>query len=183
MIAALFVCRDSVYKGLSGVDCWDIDRDARGYRGGSRVVAHPPCRAWASLRHCAKPRVDEKDLAFFAIEAVRRCGGVLEHPVLSTFWAAAGVPLCGVDAFGGWSFVVDQFWFGHRARKRTRLYVVGRDFGDFPRMPLVIGESPCTVGLWSGRDRERCRPSIKKREYEATPIEFAKYLVDLAGGK
>lgn len=36
------------------------------------------------------------------------------------------------------------------------------------------------MGLWSGRDKATCRPSIAKREYESTPVEFAKWLVELA---
>ena len=50
-VAAMFVRADSVYKTIPGVDCWDIDRDARLWPGGCPVVAHPPCRAWGRLRH------------------------------------------------------------------------------------------------------------------------------------
>jgi hypothetical protein len=38
-IAALFVCADSIYRTLPGVDCWDIERDARNWPGGCPVVA------------------------------------------------------------------------------------------------------------------------------------------------
>ena len=180
-IAALFVRADSIYKTLPGVDAWDIERDALCWPGGTPVVAHPPCRAWASLRHCAKPRAGEKALALFAIEQVRRWGGVLEHPARSTLWPAAGLPEPGaIDAFGGWTLVVDQYWWGHRARKRTRLYVCGVRPSSIPQMPMALGEATHTVGLWSGRDRARCRPSIAKREFESTPPEFARWLVDLA---
>ena len=181
-VAALFVRADSIYKTLPGVDAWDIERDALRWPGGMPVVAHPPCRAWGSLRHFAKPRAGEKSLALFAVDQVRRWGGVLEHPARSTLWPVAGLPEPGdADAFGGWTLVVDQHWWGHRAQKRTRLYVCGIEARDLPDMPMRLGEATHTVGLWSGRDRVRCRPSIAKPEYEATPPEFARWLVDLAG--
>ncbi|WAG77019.1 hypothetical protein LMK08_16720 [Metapseudomonas furukawaii] len=180
-VAVLFARADSIYKTLPGCDVYDMERDARTFPGGLPVVAHPPCRAWASLRHHAKPRDGEKDLAYFAISAVRNNGGVLEHPWLSTLWDAAGLPAPGrTDEWGGWTLPVDQNWFGHRARKRTRLYIVGVSPRHIPEMPIVLGEATHTVGLWSGRDRERCRPSIAKWEYEHTPQALAEWLVELA---
>ena len=79
-IAVLFARADSNYKQLPECDVWDAERDARNWPGGCQVVAHPPCRAWGRLRHFAKPRDDEKDLARFAVAQVRKWGGVLEHP-------------------------------------------------------------------------------------------------------
>jgi len=180
-VAVLFVRADSTYKSMPGVDCYDEARDARTFVGGVPVVAHPPCRAWASLRHCAKPRPDEKGLALWAVEQVRRFGGVLEHPLNSTLWPVAGLPQPGErDAWGGWTLIVHQHWFGHRAEKRTRLYIVGCEPGDIPQMPLKLGAATHTVGLWSGRNRATCRPSIGKPEFEATPPEFAAWLIELA---
>jgi hypothetical protein len=180
-VAVLFARADSYYKTLSGVDVYDIERDARTWPGGCPVVAHPPCRAWASLRNWAKPREGEKDLAHIAIAHVREFGGVLEHPLLSTLWKVAGLPEPGAfDSFGGWTLIVDQHWFGHRARKRTRLYICGVRPADIPVMPMKLGEATHTVGLWSGRDRATCRPSITKPEYEGTPPELARWLVALA---
>lgn len=180
-IAVLFARSDSVYKTLPGCDVWDAERDALRWPGGNPVVAHPPCRAWASLRHHAKPRHGEKDYALWAIKQVRAYGGVLEHPLLSTLWKVAGLPEPGErDEFGGWTLIVDQNWWGHRARKRTRLYIVGCDAVDLPVMPMRLGEATHTVGLWSGRNKETCRPSIAKREFESTPVEFAEWLCDLA---
>lgn len=179
-VAVLYVRGDSVYKSL-GVDCWDIERDARLYSGPFPVVVHPPCRAWGRLRHFAKPRLDEKALGLHAASMVRKYGGVLEHPAASTLFAAAGLPRpgCGVDDFGGWSIQVPQFWWGHRAYKSTWLYVVGCAPGSIPRFPLVLGDAPCTVGLYSGRDRATCRKEISKKEREATPVDFARWLIDL----
>jgi hypothetical protein len=180
-VAVLFARADSVYKELPWTDVWDIHRDATRWPGGSPVVAHPPCRAWASLRHCAKPRAGEKDLAFLAIGHVRRYGGVLEHPQLSTLWKGASLPEVGRrDEYGGWTLIVDQQWFGHRARKRTKLYIVGCSPQQLPTMPMVLGEATHTVGLWSGRDKQKARPSIRKSEFEATPREFAIWLCEVA---
>jgi hypothetical protein len=180
-VAVLFARADSVYKTMQGVHVYDIDRDARTFPGGMPVVAHPPCRAWASLRNWAKPREGEKDLAHLAVSHVRRFGGVLEHPQLTTLWKVAGLPEPGSrDDHGGWTLVIDQNWWGHRARKRTRLYVVGCEPHEVPAIPLVLGEATHTVGLWSGRNKATCRPGIAKREYEHTPTELAAWLVDLA---
>lgn len=181
-VAALFVRADSIYKALPGVDAWDIGRDARKWPGGCPAVAHPPCRAWGRLRHFAKPRLDEKELAFFAVEKVREFGGVLEHPASSSLWPAAGLPKpgCGRDAFGGWSIEVPQKWWGHRAEKNTWLYVLGVGPSELPAVPLDLRPASHTVGLWSGRDRSRARPDLPKAEREATPPEFARWLVELA---
>lgn len=180
-VAVLFARADSHYKTLPDVEVFDMERDARTYDGPWPVVAHPPCRAWASLRNHAKPRPDERNLGRLAVALVREFGGVLEHPLRTTLWDAQRLPDVGErDAFGGFTFVVDQNWWGHRAQKRTKLYVVGCEPSDIPDMPLRLGEATHTVGLWSGRDKERCRPSIAKSEYEHTPPELARWLVDLA---
>ena len=180
-VAVLFAREDSVYKTISGCDVYDINRDARCYEGALPVVAHPPCRAWASLRFHAKPRPDEKQLAHFAIEQIRKNGGVLEHPQKSTLWPVAGLPEPGQrDEYGGFTLVVNQHWWGHRAQKATRLYIVGIEPHDVPAYPIRIDEPTHTVGLWSGRNKKTARPSISKREYESTPVEFAKWLVELA---
>lgn len=153
-VAILFARQDSIYKSMPDCDVYDIKRDARNYAGDLPVVAHPPCRAWASLRHCAKPWVGEKDLAHFAIAQIRKFGGVLEHPLRLTLWPVAGLPRSEQrDAWGGWSL---------------------------PIMPMTLGDATHTVGLWSVRNRKTCRPSVGKKEYEATPTQLAEWLVKLA---
>lgn len=168
--AALYVRADTVYKQIAGVDCWDIDRDARGFDGPLPVVAHPPCRAWGRLRGMAKPRHDEKALGFHAVDCVRRFGGVLEHPAYSLLWDESGMPKpgYGVDAFGGWTFPVMQQWFGHRAPKSTWLYVVGCNPKDLPGYGIILGLAAGRVELMGRAERER------------TPKKFAEWLVDLA---
>jgi hypothetical protein len=180
-IAVLFARADSIYKTLPGCDVWDAERDARTWPGGSPVVAHPPCRLWASLRHKSKAPAEEKDLAIQAVAHVRRWGGVLEHPLFSTLWRTVGLPEPGErDEWGGHTQAIHQHWFGHRAQKSTRLYIVGCEPRDMPAMPLKLGPATHTVGLWSGRDRATCRPSISKPEFEQTPPALAEWLVELA---
>jgi hypothetical protein len=78
-ISALYVRKDSVYKTL-GVDCWDIERDARNWPGGNAVICHPPCRAWGQMSHFANPRPDEKQLAIISIGLIREWGGGIGTP-------------------------------------------------------------------------------------------------------
>lgn len=183
-VAVLFARQDSIYKAISGCDVFDIDRDARTYTGDLPVVAHPPCRAWGRLRQFAKPRPDEKDLAIFAIDQIRRLGGVLEHPAQSSLWPVAGLPPCGAsgDAYGGWSLAVDQFWFGHRARKRTFLYICGIEPSQLPPLPLVLGDAPMIITSSRRRaaDGSRYRKAVPDVEREATPRDFALWLLEVA---
>lgn len=191
MIAVLFARADSCYKALPGCDVWDAERDARLWGGGAAVVAHPPCRAWGRLRHMARPRVDEKDLARLAVSLVRRFGGVLEHPAFSTLWADQQLPLpgSGADAYGGWTLPIVQHWWGHRAEKATWLYVVGCAPSFVPSIPLDLSEATHKIG-GSGRRRNGSRinkgepgwrPEVSHQEREHTPPALAAWLVDLAG--
>lgn len=181
-VAVLFARADSIYKSMQVCEVFDVERDARNYAGVLPVIAHPPCRAWGRLRHFAKPRPDEKDLALFAVQNVQKYGGVLEHPEASSLWRAAGLPppSWGMDEFGGWTLPVVQHWFGHRTRKATWLYIVGVPPAALPSIPLVLGEASHVVSRWSGRDRSRARPEIGKAEREATPVEFARWLIEVA---
>lgn len=185
-VAVLFARRDSNYKELPSVGVWDADRDARNFPGGCPVVAHPPCRAWGSLRNKANPRPDEKQLALWAVEQVRRWGGVLEHPERSTLWEAAGLPgVGGFDQWGGFTIKVDQHWWGHRARKRTLLYICGITRREVPRVPLTLTEPTHVVSSGyaphRGHRHRSAKPEISKAEREHTPPEFAAWLVELAG--
>lgn len=175
VVAVLFARSDSNYKSLDQTDVWDADRDARKWPGGLPVVAHPPCRAWGRLRHFAKPRDDEKELAHFAVRQVREYGGVLEHPASSSLWTAAGLPAIGErDEFGGWTLPISQHWWGHRAEKKTWLYIVGCAPSCIPDLPMVLGEAECVIGSKSGRKE------ISKAEREHTPKELAIWLIALA---
>lgn len=152
-------------------DVWDAARDARLYAGPWPVVAHPPCRGWGRLRNFAKPRCDELELALHAVDAVRRWGGVLEHPHGSKLWECAELPAPGVvDAYGGFTVTVDQGWWGHEAPKPTWLYVVGMPRHHLPVLPVA------PLRRRSGRTLD-----MTPADRERTPWLFADWLVRLAG--
>lgn len=189
-VAVLFARSDSVYKTLPGCDVYDMERDARTWPGGAPVVAHPPCRAWGRLRAFAKPRHDEKDLARWAVTQVRKWGGVLEHPESSTLWADQKLPRYSNerDGYGGWTMPIHQWWFGHRAQKRTWLYIVGVNPWEIPDFPLRLGQSDCRIRLDKRRpDGTHIRkgdpdyqPILGDAEREHTPPDLAVWLVELA---
>lgn len=180
-VAVLFARRDSVYKTL-GADVWDGDRDALKWPGGAPVVAHPPCRAWGSLAHFAKPRDGEKELGPWAVAQVRRWGGVLEHPARSRLWAAAGLPLGAArDDFGGYTLSVDQRWWGHRANKATWLYVCGAPAKSLPEWPLRIDEGTHYIMRDNrGFTRNAGKLRLPTPEREATPPALAAWLLEVA---
>jgi hypothetical protein len=176
-IAVLFARKDSVYKTLPSCDVWDAERDARQWPGGSPVVAHPPCRAWGRLRHFARPREGEIELAVWAVEQVRKWGGVIEHPKGSRLWVSR-LPYPGeTDEFGGWTLPILQWWWGHRAEKATWLYIVGCRPDSIPPIPLLLGEATHVVQSLKRSDH---KPHIAKSEREHTPVQLAEWLVELA---
>ena len=178
MVTVLFARPDSIYKSLPDCDVWDAERDVRNWPGGCPVVAHPPCRAWGRLRHFARLVEGEKELALWAVEQVRLFGGVLEHPSGSTLWQAAGLPLPGErDEWDAWTLPVLQQWWGHRATKSTWLYFCGIEPAQLPPIPFVLGRASHTLSSSKKKDR---RPEITKAEREHTPIELAKWLVEVA---
>lgn len=186
-VAALFVRSDSIYKTIPGVDCYDVERGARTWPGGVPAVCHPPCRTWGHLKHFATAaRPGEHELGIWAVEQVRKFGGVVEHPSGSNLFRECG---CGLpeglpDQYGGRVIRVDQFHWGHKARKRTLLYIVGAD--ELPLQPLREGH-PTHVIDRPGKTRKKERPGsagrllwCTKAEREATPPDFALWLVEIA---
>ena len=128
----------------------------------------------------AKPREDEKALAPWAIEQIRRFGGVLEHPANSKLWPELNLPVPGKrDLYGGWTLPIHQHWWGRRAEKKTRLYIVGCDPKDIPDIPLRIDEPTHVIGD-VGRAGMGKRPEVSKAEREQTPKELAIWLCELA---
>lgn len=134
-VAALYVDGSGVYANLPGVEVWDEARDARLYEGPWPVVAHPPCKAWSIMGQC-RPEIERGDdggTFWAALQAVEQYGGVLEHPALSLAWKVYGLPKPPGIGWQkswlkpGWSCVVDQAHYGHRANKWTWLYFVGDD--------------------------------------------------------
>jgi hypothetical protein len=187
MIAALYVEKHGVYSDIPGVDAWDEARDARKYDGPWPVVAHPPCARWCRLAPVNLARYglaigDDGGVFAAALSAVRKFGGVLEHPASTLAWAAYGLPRpprAGWQATlcGGWVCQVQQRRYGHRARKSTWLYAFGVD------PPTVLwgeGEPP---EAWVSTDRPCATMTVElmgKKERLSTPIAFRNLLCGIA---
>lgn len=187
MIAALYVETDGAYCGLPGVDPWDVQRDARTYAGPHPVVAHPPCSAWSKLAGLVEARWGHKrgdDGGCFAsaLAAVRRWGGVLEHPAYSHAWRAYGLLSPAErgwsvgDWHGGWVCQVEQGHYGHPARKQTWLYANGADLPE-----MVWGRAPArAVVSWCRNRWDSDLPRIGKAEAARTPAAFRDILIGIA---
>lgn len=196
MIAALYVLPRGCYFGLEDVEPWDQERDARAYAGPWPVVAHPPCERWGRYWGGAPttwPRLakgDDNGCFKAALAAVRKWGGILEHPEGSAAWEAFGLKkphhkggwIRAGD--GGWTCCVEQGWYGHAARKKTWLYANGVELPE-----LKWGKSPATAKLYEGfHGAEERRRAIKTgicqrlsaRQRAATPIPFRDLLLSIA---
>lgn len=205
-VAALFVEAGGCYFGLSGVDPWDEKRDARKYDGPYPVIAHPPCQRWGKMwmgrpSYVAKTGIRKKkgdDGGCFAaaLKAVRKHGGVIEHPWGSHAWAHFGIakpPRKGgwikADEYGGFTCCVEQGRYGHYVRKPTLLYVFGIKEADLPE--LLWAHSQAVYPQWA---IEKYGIAKCKRAGEmafkgggtdsspriATPLPFRDLLISLA---
>jgi hypothetical protein len=195
VIAALFVARGGVYWDVEGVDAWDESRDARLYDGPWPVVAHPPCARWCRLaglveKRWGHRRGDDGGTFEAALAAVRRWGGVLEHPAYSSAWAEFGLPVPGKD--GGWqhglcggaSCQVEQWRYGHPAKKATWLYAHG--VRELPALRWGYAHDVAAEGLamvsWCGNHTKsgKKRPRTTHRSGSATPAEFRDELLGIS---
>lgn len=202
MIAALYAETNGCYFGLDGVDPWDEARDARLYAGPWPVVAHPPCQRWGRFWHGStrKPHQyklgDDGGCFAAALAAVRKFGGVLEHPADSHAWRAFG--LKPPDRYAGWQSAgwcghidgrtcyVEQGHYGHMSRKPTWLYAIGVALpeldwsrGEQRLHPVALErygyEKARRIGMTAmvgGKDKTRIR--------NATPIPFRDLLISIA---
>lgn len=199
MIAALYVEPGGAYFGVAGVDPWDAARDARLYAGPWPVVAHPPCERWGRFWHGSprKPHQfklgDDGGCFAAALAAVRRFGGVLEHPADSHAFKAFGLnapPRSGgwvaADGLGGAACYVEQGFYGHAARKPTWLYACGV---TLPELRWGRGEQRLHPGLVAkyGYAYARRQGVIslmggkdKKAKRNATPLPFRDVLIAMA---
>lgn len=190
MIAALYVQPGGAYYGLDGVDPWDEGRDARLYAGPHPVVAHPPCQRWGNLaavnfaRWGGDHNQPGNDGGTFAaaLDAVKRWGGVLEHPAGTKAWAAHGLsrPLSigWQRELDGWVCEVWQSAYGHRANKATWLFYSG----DQPPFPLRWERPRGThqVGFHDQRGKAANKPTLSSAEANATPKAFRDEMIRLA---
>jgi hypothetical protein len=176
-VAVLCVKPGSHYRALTGVECFDRERDARTFAGGMPVVAHPPCAQWGRLRMLAKPDQAERELGPMCVEWVQRCGGVLEHPASSRLFAECGLPGPGSRDRFGWTMSVELRWWGFPARKLTWLYVVGVEPHEI-QCPLSLAPASMVIDRTAGTGpRRRLLPKSRREE---TPLTMCEWLVDLA---
>lgn len=210
-VAALFVETNGCYFGLPDVDPWDKARDARQYAGPWPVVAHPPCERWGRYwggSPTTWPRLqlgDDGGCFEAALAAVRRWGGVLEHPEASHAWRHFGLnrpPRSGAwvnaDWQGGWTCCVEQGAYGHRARKATWLYACGVDAPSLEWGKAEGDFANIDQGFHSAEERARWKQTgeatpyirqamtgdasqrLTQRERAATPIPFRDLLLSIA---
>lgn len=197
MIAALFVDERGVYSTLPDVEVWGVTRDARLYPGPHAVICHSPCARWGRYwggSPTTWPRLvkgDDDGCFKAALAAVRRWGGVLEHPAHSHAWQAHGLPWPPSaggwqrDVDGGWCCHVEQGAYGHRARKATWLYACGVEPPD-----LKWGRAPGSFqrldeGYHSAEERRRAIRTgvcqrLSDRQRAATPLPFRDLLLSIA---
>ncbi len=191
VIAALYVETNGVYYGLPDVDPWDEARDARLYDGPWPVVAHPPCNRWCRLAPLNESqyglKVGEDGGTFAAaLDAVRKFGGVLEHPKASYAWQAFGLPVPKRNVWtstlldSGFVTEVSQSAYGNPTRKATWLYMVGDPVPmrwDDPACELIVSD------LGPGNSRRRGEDWIPGVQYAAasrTTPAFRDALIALA---
>lgn len=191
VVAALFVETGGAYWNMEGVDPWDESRDARKYAGPYPVVAHPPCQRWGAMaavnyaRWGGDHNLPGNDGGCFtaALAAVRKWGGVLEHPAKSHAWAAHGLKKPSGAAWQGnpeEGFVCEvwQSAYGHRAAKATWLYYAGRQIPVQLRPERLKGTHQ--IGFQDQRGKARNKPTLGRREANATPPDFQAVLLGLA---
>lgn len=177
-----------MYAGLPDVEVWDEARDARLYAGPWPVVAHPPCARWCQLASVNEKRWgaligDDGGTFAAALVAVRKFGGVLEHPAYSLAWDHFGLPK--PTTRGGWTQSFDdpgyvtevsQVAYGALARKRTWLYYIGDAPAD-----LCWGE-PFAIAQVGGRSSHPNNKTVRLQHgaSAATPEAFRDVLLAMA---
>lgn len=199
MIAALYIEQEGCYANVDGVDAWCEMRDARCYAGPYPVVAHPPCQRWGRMDHGGpsapgtKRPGDDGGCFAAALSAVRKFGGVLEHPCDSKAWAAHGLTKpkrhagwVKADDCGGWTCYVEQGHYGHMSRKPTWLYAC---HVEFPELNWSKGEQrlhPTALARYGYAKARRIGMTAmvggkdKTKIRNATPVEFRDVLIGIA---
>jgi hypothetical protein len=186
-VAALYVDPHGVYSEVEGVDLWDEARDARLYDGPWPVVAHPPCARWSRLAGFTEARFgykcgDDGGCFAAALEAVRRFGGVIEHPAYSKAWDAFNLPeplviegwtggLCG-----GFAAYVEQGRYGLPVKKATWLYAYGVEPPELRWGRTLDAGNPERLN-WTGT---RSEPRVPGTVTARTPIAFRDVLLATA---
>lgn len=193
-VSALYVDPRGPYPKLVA-DWWDEKRDARLYAGPNPVVAHPPCERWGRywgggpmLVGTPKQKQLGDDAGCFAaaVRAVEKFGGVIEHPEGSHAFEQFG--LGRPEWRKGWErqngegavCCVAQGNYGHRARKLTWLYYVGRTEPPELDWSIPTGMARLDNGNVPGRPRAIHKARVDGFERLESPIAFAELLVAIA---
>lgn len=189
-LVALFVQPDGCYSNMDNIDSWDEQRDARLYSGSHPVIAHPPCQRWGKMANVNYARWGGEhnkpgnDGGCFesALSSVNKYGGILEHPAQTYAWPEYGLskPERGkwIKSGIGWVCEVWQSAYGHRANKATWLYYVGEKKPYSLDWSRIKGTHQ--IGFQDQRGKARNKPTLTKKEANATPIKFRDLLIDLA---
>jgi hypothetical protein len=177
-IAVLFVEKKSIYKSHEICDCYDKERDALTFNGSESVIAHPPCRLWGRLYKFAKGEPGEEALSVWAVNKVRMNGGVLEHPAYSRLWKHMNLPTGKrLDGWGGFTMSINQHWFGHRAEKKTFLYIVGISPDEVPEWKINFNAVTHTI---CSSKKKTGKKEVNKTERQKTPEAMALFLIEIA---
>lgn len=199
VVSALYVEAHGSYFDVQGVDPWHEGRDARKYAGPHPVVAHPPCQRWGRFWHGStrKPHQfklgDDAGCFKAALAAVRKFGGVLEHPCDSHAWKHFG--LTPPKRFKGWqpagdgighTCYVEQGHYGHMSRKPTWLYAA---HVTLPELDWTKGEQrlhPTALARYGYEKARRIGMTAmvggkdKTKIRNATPPAFRDVLISIA---
>jgi hypothetical protein len=190
MIDVLFAEKDGVYSRIKSCNIWDIEKNALNYKGSNPVICHPPCQLWGRFAKINykrwggdhnKPKNDGGCFEF-ALNMVRKNGGVLEHPAYTYAWKEYDLikPI-----LGGWLYCgndeyvceVYQSSYGHLAAKKTWLFYKGK-------MPHNLNftkiKGTHQIGFRDQRGKEKNKPTLSGKKASATPIKFANELIKLA---
>ena len=189
LISVLFVCKNSSYNDIQGLDLWEESRDAKQYYGLNPVVCHPPCARWCkmtfaiyALQNQSKFLPGNDDGCFqCALINVNRCGGVMEHPACSFAWKVFNLtkPKKGrwIECGKGFVCEVWQSAYGHKAKKPTWLYYRGIQPPFELRWEYNLGTHQVAG---NNKNAKNSKPRLSKYERVATPDEFRDELIQLA---
>lgn len=198
MISALYVIKGGCYD-IPGFDLWDIERDARKYKGPNKVICHPPCERWGRywgggpmLHGTEKQKFlgDDEQCFSHSVWATRTFGGVIEHPEGSHAFRYYGLPIpdrnggwTQPDRWGGRSCCVAQGHYGHRAQKLTWLYGVKVKYLEL-KWGKAEGKTLIDEGFHSKEERARAIKTgicqrLSRNQRMQTPIEFRDLLLEM----
>ena len=201
MIGALFVDENGPYSKDERFEVWGISRDARNYNSKFPVITHPPCERWGRY-WSGGPSVKERKILgndggcfYQALLFTKQYGGVLEHPAHSHAWSHFRII---PPRKKGWTYdphheayiaEVCQGHYGHKAEKRTWLFVKGVHINKLPELKWgrCPGMARLDEGFHSKDERKRARESgiaprkrLSKSENIHTPPEFIELLYSIS---